>query len=58
MTSKVITKISYAALPFFIVFIEAAAATVHDTWGEDGEENKKNWKDILIIPVKKLLTPI
>ena len=32
------------ALPFFSIVLIAAAAAVHETWGEDGEENEKSGK--------------
>ena len=35
---------AYAALPFFSIVLIAAAAAVHETWGEDGEEDKKGGK--------------
>ena len=52
---------TYAALPFFSIVLKAAAAAVHDTWGEDGEENIKeernftdSWQeaaDTYLIPI-------
>ena len=30
-----------AVLPFFSIVLIAAAAAVHETWGVDGEEDKK-----------------
>ena len=38
-------------LPFFSIILIAAAAAVHDTWGEDGVENEKRGNQFFI-PVK------